>query len=130
MVDDHLKRLCEEFQLELPRVGEDKSRELHLEGVCLRIVPFETGARLTSRVAPLPQRNTEALLMRAMKANFLGQGTGDAVLGINEEETFLTLSLDLTAQISYNAFKEKIETLANYTDYWKQQVKSCDEELH
>ena len=57
-----------------------------------------------------------------MKANFLGQGTGDATIGLDENENFLTLSLVLPYDMNYKMFKDALEDFVNYLDYWKEEL--------
>jgi len=57
-----------------------------------------------------------------MKANFLGQGTGGAVIGLDAEEKFLTLSLALPYDMNYRSFKGAVEDFANYVDYWREDL--------
>ena len=57
-----------------------------------------------------------------MKANFLGQGTGGATIGLKEDESFLTLSLSLPYEMNYRAFKDAVEEFVNYLEYWKSEA--------
>jgi len=54
-----------------------------------------------------------------MKANLLGQGTGEQAIGLDHEEKSLTLSCIIPYDINYKEFKEKIEDFVNYLDYWR-----------
>ena len=59
-----------------------------------------------------------------MKANFLGQGTGGAVIGMDPEENLLTLSLLLPYDMNYKMFREALEDFANFLDYWKTELRN------
>jgi len=80
------------------------------------------GFRLFSPVAPLPKLKVEELLILLMKANLYGQGTRGAILGLDEKEEVLTLSLDLLEDTDYRTFKGIVEDFANIVDYWREEV--------
>jgi len=63
-----------------------------------------------------------------MHANLLGQGTGGAALGWEEDENLLTLSLAIPYEINYTEFKQNVEEFANFTAYWKEELKQFKEE--
>lgn len=69
-----------------------------------------------------PNLKKEELFIWMMKANLLGQGTGGGVLGLDEEEKLILFSLFLPFEMNYKTFKEAIEDVANYTDYWKEEL--------
>ena len=57
-----------------------------------------------------------------MRANFLGQGTGGARIGLDPNEKFLTLSCGFPYEMKYQDFKEKIEDFANYLLCWRAEI--------
>lgn len=73
-------------------------------------------------IGALPKEKREELFIFLMKANLLGQGTGGAVLSLDAEEKFLTLSLSLPYDMNYKSFKENLEEFANFMDYWKEEL--------
>jgi hypothetical protein len=77
------------------------------------------GILLKARIAPYPTTKQEETLTHLMKANFLGQGTGDAVIGVDETGKFLTLCHALTYDMNYALFKQALEQFANYLDTWQ-----------
>jgi len=80
------------------------------------------GCTIFSFVAPVPKNNKEEILIHVMKANFSGQGTGEQVMGIDDEEKFLTLSRTISYEINYIKFKETLEDFVNYLSYWKNEI--------
>lgn len=120
MIETHLKSLCEEFQLETPAPFDNNhTTEFTLATFRIRLVQTEKGAHLSAPFAKFQPKHAEALLTKMMEANFLGQGTGGGVLGMKEDETFLTLSLDLPYEVNYTSFKGAVEEFVNYLEYWK-----------
>jgi len=57
-----------------------------------------------------------------MKANFLGQGTKDAVISLDAEEKFLTLSTLIAYEVNYKMFRDLLEDFVNYLSFWEKEV--------
>lgn len=74
---------------------------------------------LSCLIAPLPEKNAEALISLAMEGNLFGQATHGAVLGLNEEGKLLTLTEELQYNTTYKEFKEKLEDFLNVADFWR-----------
>ncbi len=120
MIEKHLTQLFEEFKLGNPPVFEkDGMAKMQFASFPIELKKLDESVYLLALIAPLPQHDTEEFLLTVMKANFLGQGTGGAALGLKEDESFLTLSLNLPYEINYNTFKDTLEEFVNYIDYWK-----------
>lgn len=84
---------------------------------------------LTAPVAALAQERQEEVCTLLMRANFLGQGTGKSVLGLDESEKTLTLSLVLPYEMDYPSFKASLEEFSNYLGYWQEELAAL-QELH
>lgn len=120
MIEKHLTQLFEEMELgSPPAFDKDGAVKVRLASFPIHIRKVDLGAHLVANVTPLPTKEKEAFLVKTMEANFLGQGTGGGVLGLKEDESFLTLSLDLPYEMNYPSFKEAIEEFVNYLEYWK-----------
>ena len=63
-----------------------------------------------------------------MKANFLGQGTGGARIGVDPDDKFLTLSHGFPYEMNYQLFKESIEDFVNYVVYWREEIAKFEQE--
>lgn len=126
MLKDHLSQLSEEMKLgSLPPVDEFQFQPVKIGAFDIKVKDIEPGCYLISDVGPLPDAavgKREEFLMLAMKANFLGQGTGGAALGLKEDESCLTLSLTLPYEMTYKVFKDNLEEFINYLDYWKKEI--------
>ena len=82
----------------------------------------EEGILLRAQIGPLPEQRQEELCLLLMKGNFLGQGTGKSVIGLQENEKCLTLSTILPYDMDYRAFKLSTEEFANYLAYWQAEL--------
>lgn len=76
----------------------------------------------SSHLCALPENRREELFIYLMKANLFGEGTGGCVLGLTQDEKFLTLSYKTNSEINFKTFKEKFEDFLNYHLYWKEEV--------
>lgn len=123
-----LQKLIEKLtaDLELPPLPpKDDAGLFHLmlhPELVISIKELDPGASFSAKIGPCPLKKREEFFILLMKANFLGQGAGGAVIGIDEDEKFLTLSLTLPYDMNDKGFKERIEDFANFVDYWKQEL--------
>jgi hypothetical protein len=122
-----LKTLLEQLYQELglgviPPVDELKFHHFKISSFDISMKDLDPGFYFSSNIGPLPKKKKEDFLMLLMKANFLGQGTGGATLGLKEDESFLTLSLSLPYEMNYKAFKDSLEDFANFVEYWKKET--------
>lgn len=124
MLENQITQLAEELHLPSPET-EDGEGFFHIslsETITIAIKSLNPGLFLAADVGFLPTRNKEDNLMYFMKANFLFQGTGGQVLGVNSEEKSLTLSQKIVQEVNYLRFKEIIEDFANYLGYWQKEL--------
>jgi len=82
------------------------------------------GFSMWSRIGPCPAKNKEDFYLFVMRANYLGQGTGNHVLGMDQEEKHLTLSSYFSYEMEFKKFKETVEDFVNFVDYWKDALES------
>lgn len=127
MIEKHLTQLFTELGLAPPPSFEkDSLLKITLFSFPMEVLKLESGAYISAPIAPLPTNEKEEFLLKVMKANYLGQGTGGAALGLREDESFLTLSLSLPYEMNYRAFKDAIEDFVNYVEYWKNETARQD----
>ncbi len=84
----------------------------------------EKGVVMQAGIGEFPPTKQEEFALFAMKGNFLGQGTGRSVLGLDESEKILTLSCVLPYEIDYSHFKASLEEFSNYLGYWQEMLTS------
>ena len=124
-----LEDLCKELAIEpVPKLNELKIYPFHLGSEFIAIRDLEPGLGLQAQICSCPGNKKEELFIFLMRANLLGQGTGGARIGLDQEEKFLTLSLALPYEMNYQVFRETIEDFANYVIYWRKEVAKFERE--
>jgi hypothetical protein len=81
-----------------------------------------SGYSVSCHIGKLPEKNREDFYLLLMRANFLGQGTNGHIIGMDQEEKFLTLSSKISYDITTEEFKELIEDFLNFVDYWRAEL--------
>lgn len=124
MLEQLLNTLSEQLEMEAPpKKAEDGLYHLELNPQMeIAFKQLDPGIALWAKIGPCPLVKREELFILLMKANFLGQGTGGAVIALDENENFLTLSLVLPYDMNYKMFKESLEDFTNYLDYWREEL--------
>ena len=124
MLEPLIRKFVEDLELgEMPPKQEGNLYELVLSSeIALQLRELDPGVSFWAKIGPCPPAKKEELFILLMKANLLGQGTGGAVIGMDENENFLTLSSVLPYDMSYKTFKDALEDFANYLDYWGEEL--------
>ena len=125
MLGQYLTQLGQELQLPTPSsLDKDGYYPFALSpDVSLQFQELKPGLSFRASLAPVPSKAREFLFLYLLKANFLGQGTGGRVLGIDAAEQFFVLSHHVTSELSYSEFKGLTEEFVNYLCYWQTEVK-------
>ncbi len=130
MLKEHLKKLTHELDLK-EEFKEDKDKTFSIQITFDAKITFkqlDPGISISANIIENPKQKKEDIYLKLMHANLLGQGTGGSVIGLDNEEKFLTLSLALPYEISYSELKENLETFTNYLLYWKDNIQEKLEE--
>lgn len=123
MMDRYLDQLTIELGLEpLPKERSEVKLVLH-PTLKITVKELDPGLLFFSTLGPLPSHHKEQVLQYAMQANYLGQGTGGGVVGIDEEEKNFTLTTAHPFDMNYQTFRDAISDFANYVDYLKEELK-------
>ncbi len=80
--------------------------------------PLGGGISITALISGVPKDQQDVFFTQALLANLFGQGTKNAVLGVNSDVTQLTLSKVLDYNIDYKEFKNEFEDFINVCDFW------------
>jgi hypothetical protein len=131
VLENFITQLAEEIHLPPPSAQDPSGYFLIplTNMLQISVKPLSPGLFITARVGLIPSKKKEDALIYFMKANFLGQGTGGNVLGIDAEEKFLTLSQITPYDVSYKRFKEMIEDFANYLNYWQLELSKLENDV-
>jgi hypothetical protein len=124
MLETLLQRLATDLELTAPFPKSDRGGfflQLNPD-LAISVEGMDPGVFFFSQVAPCPLKKQEEIFSQLMRANFLGQGTGGGVIGLDEDEKFLTLSSYLPYDMNYNTFKEALGDFANFVDYWREEI--------
>jgi hypothetical protein len=122
-LDRYLSQLALELDLEAPPQDKTEVKLILNPTLSITCRELDPGILFFSPLILVPQKNREKVFQHAMEATFLGQGTGGAAIGIDEEEKFMTLKWSLPFDMNYRAFKDALTDFANYVDYWKEELK-------
>jgi Tir chaperone protein (CesT) family len=65
---------------------------------------------------------SEETMLLLLLGNLFGQGTGHGALALDGTGENILLTLTLPYEMAYVEFREWLEELANYTEYWKMKI--------
>ncbi|OGN55799.1 MAG: hypothetical protein A3D96_04410 [Chlamydiae bacterium RIFCSPHIGHO2_12_FULL_44_59] len=122
MLQQHLEKLCKELEIKTPKLSEKNLFLFAVANETVELKDLDPGVALHARIYELPKKKKEELFIHLMRANLLGQGTGNARIGLDKDEKFLTLSLGLPYEMNYQTFKESVEDFINYLLFWRDEV--------
>lgn len=118
-----LEQLCTELQIDCPLINAEKCATLSINPtLVLDLRDLSPGFSLHAKISSLAIQKREDIYIYLMRANFLGQGTGGARIGMDADENFLTLSHGFSYEQDYQTFKESIEDFVNYVLYWREET--------
>ena len=124
MLSSLLKQLSEQFSFDIDL---DKDPEGYMllrinSNMQLFLKELSVGFTCKAEIAPLPLGEQEDLLALLMRANYLGQGTKGGVIALSDTAQKILFFSSSVDQCNYRQFKEKIEEIVNYLNYWKTRV--------
>lgn len=122
MLAQHVAKLYEELNIDKKVDPEKEVYPLAVNDSIIHMQEMEDGFFYRGNILSCPSDHLEEVFIYVMRANLLGQGTGSAVIGIDEQEKYLTLSLHLPYEQNYRAFKEGLEDFINYLMYWREEI--------
>ena len=123
MLKDLLTPLCTELSLPIPPLENETQCSLSInDDTKIFFRSDNEKLFLKCSLIPCPLQNRETLFLNLMKANLLGESTGGGVIGLDEEEKFLTLSIILPYELDYQAFRESVEDFVNFVVYWRKEI--------
>lgn len=123
MLQDYLEQLCQELTIHpTPKPNEQKYYPFRLGKELVWIKDLDPGMAMQSQICLCPTQKKEDLFIYLMRANLLGQGTGNTRIGLDPDEKFLTLSLGLPYEMNYQVFKETVEDFVNHLIDWRNSV--------
>lgn len=129
MLQNFIETLCSELSISpIPKLKEKTASLRVNEKVEVALRDLDPGISMRAKIGPCPKKRREDLLIFLMRANLLGQGTGGARIGLDEDEKTLTLSLGIPYEMNYQTFREHLEKFVNYLVYWREEVAKFEKE--
>ena len=123
MFRDHVLQLFKELNLESEALPKDMTTvSLEVAGTNVVLSDAQPGLELTATLGDVPSERTEPLYVKLLRANFLGQATKGACLGIDEEGRHIVISMAIPTIRSYRQFHDVVEDFINAVSFWKSEV--------
>jgi hypothetical protein len=124
MLDKYMAQLQEDLNIEGSLEGETPGTFIiSLDGETPIIIsPLPIGFSLFCEIIETPKEREDIFLENALRANLFGQGTEGGILGLSDEDSFLTLTKSVEANVDYKTFKEILEDFLNSVEFWKEEV--------
>lgn len=121
MVQGWLEKLCGELSISpAPKLNVNNLFLLRFAPeVEISISDLNPGVGFQANLYASPKARKEECFTYVMRANLLGQGTGNSRIGLSDDEKNLTLSLGLPYELDYPVFKETLEDFVNHLVYWR-----------
>lgn len=120
---DHVMHLFKELNLDSGTLPKDLTTvSLDVGGTNVVLTDAQPGLELSAVVGNVPEGHREPFFAKLLRANFLGQATKGACLGLDEEGLRVLLSMAVPAIRSYRQFHDTVEDFINAVSFWKQEV--------
>lgn len=125
MLEEFVEKLSRDMELEEPIKAKIPN---------IYAIPLEEGftvtltsvspdqLKLNCTIGSCPTVEREAFFTQLLLANLFGQGTHDAILGMDIDANELTLTQNIDYHIEYKEFRDIIEDFLNIADFWRQEV--------
>lgn len=124
MLEHLISEICEKLSLPL-NLEKDKLGYYELilnDDIKLSLKQLQPGFFMKGQLGKAPDGSHEELYIHLMKANYLGQGTAGAFIGMDETAQNFTMTKSCRRDVTYREFKEELEVFVNYYDYWKNKL--------
>lgn len=122
MLENIIEQLSNNFGYAYNKLDKDKFKIKINDDIQVNVTQIEDAIYFHSPVIKCPDEKKEQIYTHVMKANLLGEGTGQGIIGIDKDEKFLTLSYLMSYEDNYAIFKEKMEDFVNYLSYWEDEL--------
>jgi len=128
MLQPLLNELHTELEiLPVPQVSEHQEVTFTLrDDISVNLRDLKPGISLSAQIAPCPTPRREELFVKLSKANYLGQLTGAARIGLSTDGKFLTLLAGMPYEMSYRSFREALEDFINFLLYWRSEIEQFE----
>lgn len=124
MLEKYLALLKEELLLESSFTKEKNGGYHILFDPDLEVVLDEKEKHIFFKgvIASIPSSEADLWFIKTLEANLFGMGTRGAVIGLDGEDKFLTLSHQIPSSMSYDEFKEVLQDFVSVLAFWREKV--------
>lgn len=125
MLNDWIRRLSEELELDAPLTANDEGDYSFplAEGGTFMMREEGENVSLFCDLGLLPEEEQEEFFETCLHANLFGRGTFQSDLGISDDEKRLTLRRDIDYNTDYQEFMYVFEDFLNSIDTWGGQIR-------
>ncbi len=126
MLENYIKELSAEMELDAP-LPEHSPGVFALtldDDIVILMSKISDGIAFTCQAAPCPKMKKGDFLASMMLANLFGQGTFNAVLGLNESSDTIVITRHVDHKINYKEFTNLLEDFMNVVDFWREEALS------
>jgi len=125
MLTEHIAQLQKDFELENPLDEEEPGAfALYIEEVRILISDLSPGFQFSAKIGLVPSEKTEAFLGHLLRANLFGQATHNAILGLDDVGTTVTLQFFYPKKTSYQEFSEALEDFLSTIFFWQNEIET------
>lgn len=130
MLNNYIEQLIIDLEINEKVTTEDKNKYIIPidQNINVTIKNMQPGCSLSTKIAPIPEYPCQEILSQIMNGNLFGQGTGEAILGIDNAGKMLTLSQEIPYDIEYQEFTEYLEDFVNYAAFWQETIEESIKE--
>lgn len=128
MIKEYIDKITDELNIRSFYQEKDSSYSLTIHPkMIVKIYEKKPGFFFFAKIQPLFENKREEFLLYAMEGNFLGRGTGSGTLALDENKEYLTLSLNIPYEITYEEFHNQLEDFVNYVVFWQNEMNTFEQ---
>ena len=126
MFYDHLVKLLKELNAEgSSAITRDVATiSFEFDGTPIVMTDAPPGLEFSATIGELPEEHQEAIFLKLLRGNFLGQATKRACLGLDEHGKHIILTASIPTIRSYREFRDALEDFVNTVSFWKREAVS------
>ena len=124
MLPEHLKKLAEDLDIKEGLKPQDGGVSIIFDDAEVFISDAESGFQFSSTFCEIPSEQQELFFAKMLRGNLFFQATNGSTLGLDETGLKLLLRYCHPYKCTYRDLKEKLEDFLNTLEFWKEEVKS------
>lgn len=122
---EYMVKLQKELELTEPLGSEGQEAfSFMLDDTMITLTDSAPGFQLYAKIGPLPREKVEEFLSYMLRGNLFGQATHNAVLGLDDAASNVTLRYHCPQKMEYREFFDTIHDFVNTVLFWQDEMKS------